>query len=313
MTTTPTGVYRTDTTVGCCAQAAWCPISWPAIFAGAAAAMAVTLILALVGSGLGLATANPWGDFSAASMTTKAVIWLVVMQWGSSALGGYLAGRLRPAPVNVHTDEVYFRDTAQGFMAWCVATIVMVGLAASVTTSAVSGAAQSATIVAASAAAGSAGSDDQDASSMYAYDMDSLFRTAVNNAPVMNADGSVTTAPARVDSRADSHAVALRILLNDLADDAEMPAADRDYLASVVAAETGLSQQEAAQRVDGTRAVLAEKKQQALEAADTARKASATFALLTAVSMLLGALIAGIAAVMGGMHRTLFPAPVVRS
>lgn len=311
MTTTTTGVYRTDGTIDCLSDTTCSPISWPAIFAGGVAAIAVTLILLLVGSGLGLATSSPWSDFSATSMTTKTIIWLIIMQWGSAALGGYLAGRLRPAPVRLHADEVYFRDTAQGFMAWCVATVFMVALTAGVTTSVVSGAAQSATVVAAGAAAGAASNSSEDPASMYAYDIDSLFRTAVNNAPVMMADGTVVTAPNRSGNTADRHAQALRILLNNLGSDEAMPVADRDYLASVVAAETGLSEPEALQRVEGTRAVLAEKKQQAMEAADTARKASATFALLTAVSMLLGAFIASIAAVMGGMHRTLYPAPRV--
>ncbi|MER9433307.1 hypothetical protein NKI67_33615, partial [Mesorhizobium sp. M0408] len=105
-------------------------VSWGPIVAGAFAASTLTFILMLLGSGLGLSMVSPWSG-SGASVTTFAVstaVWLIVVQWLSSALGGYLAGRLRTKWVGIHTDEVFFRDTAHGFLAWALATLLVAGV-----------------------------------------------------------------------------------------------------------------------------------------------------------------------------------------
>lgn len=103
-------------------------VNWGPIIAGAFAASTLTFILMLLGSGLGLTMVSPWSNESA-SVTTFAVstaIWLVIVQWLSSGLGGYLTGRLRTKWVGIHTDETFFRDTAHGFMAWALATLLVV-------------------------------------------------------------------------------------------------------------------------------------------------------------------------------------------
>jgi len=102
-------------------------VEWAAITAGALAAVGVSIILFTLGSGLGLAGANPWSSVPQAlvTFTIGAGIWLIVMQWLSSALGGYLAGRLRKKWVGVRTDEVFFRDTAHGLLAWALATAIV--------------------------------------------------------------------------------------------------------------------------------------------------------------------------------------------
>jgi hypothetical protein len=102
-------------------------VDWAAITAGALAAVSASIILFSLGSGLGFAGADPWSfaPQNIATFTTAAGIWLVVMQWLSSALGGYLAGRLRKKWVGVRTDEVFFRDTAHGLLAWALATALV--------------------------------------------------------------------------------------------------------------------------------------------------------------------------------------------
>ena len=105
-------------------------VEWAAIFGGALAAFGVTAILLTLGPGLGLTTVSPW-TFSNPSPTafgTAAAIWLVVTQWLSSAFGGYLTGRLRTKWVGIRTDEVLFRDTAHGLLAWALATLLMAAL-----------------------------------------------------------------------------------------------------------------------------------------------------------------------------------------
>ena len=101
-------------------------VSWPAIAAGAVAAAALTLALVAFGAGLGLSAISPWSDsgVSASTFKTGTGIYLVVVAVMSSAVGGYLAARLRTRWVGVHSNEVFFRDTAHGFLAWAFATVI---------------------------------------------------------------------------------------------------------------------------------------------------------------------------------------------
>jgi hypothetical protein len=107
-------------------------VSWSAIFAGTIAAVALTLILVAIGSALGFASVSPWPGVGAAptTFTIAAGIWLIVTQWLSAAAGGYLAGRLRVRWHGLHTDEVFFRDTAHGLLTWATATVLIATVAA---------------------------------------------------------------------------------------------------------------------------------------------------------------------------------------
>ena len=102
-------------------------LSWSAVTAGTVAAIAVTLTLLTLGSAFGLGSVSPWPGVGAkpTTFTIGAGLWLVVTQWLSAAMGGYLAGRLRVRWHGLHTDEVMFRDTAHGFLTWATATVIM--------------------------------------------------------------------------------------------------------------------------------------------------------------------------------------------
>jgi hypothetical protein len=235
-------------------------VNWAPVLAGAAVAIATTLILLSLGSGLGFAAASPWPG-SGPTATTFAVgagIWLIVMQWLSSFMGGYITGRLRTKWTGVHEHEVFFRDTAHGLLAWAMATAIVGAVALSVTASAAG--------TAASAAASSVG-----------YVTDTLLRTTHPRSDVSGA--AVRGEIARLLSRGG-----------------DLQADDKSYLASQVAAQTGLSPQEAQQRVDT--AVISLR-----QSADKARKASAALGIFTALSMLIGAFIASVAAAYGGQLR----------
>ncbi len=254
-------------------------ISWPAIFGGAFATAASSLILLALGSGFGLASVSPWSN-SGASATTFTVlmaIWLIIVQWLSSGLGGYLTGRLRTKWVGVHTHEVFFRDTAHGFLAWAVAAVVGAAVLASVASSLVSGSAHGSPTVASGAAEGASQGAVQ--ANPSAYYVDSLFRSTHPNANAADQD---------------VRAEATRILMTGIRND--IPAGDKTYLAQLVAAHTGLSQADAEKRVD---AVIAKEKADA----DLARKAGAYLSVFTALSMLIGAFIAATAGALGGHHR----------
>src|ERR1700674_4866474 len=119
-------------------------VSWGAIIAGAFVAAALSLVPLALGTGIGLSAVSPWANAGASASTVgwTAIIWLVLMQLIASSMGGYLAGRLRTKWVNVHTHEVYFRDTAHGFLVWAVGLVIMTAFLASAATSVIGGAAR---------------------------------------------------------------------------------------------------------------------------------------------------------------------------
>src|SRR5580704_1934862 len=121
-------------------------VSWPAVIAGAFVAAALSLILLALGAGLGFSSVSIWSNVGASGSTIgrAAILWLIVMQIVSSSMGGYLAGRLRTKWANIHTDEVYFRDTAHGFLAWAVALVITAAFLASAAASMVGATASSA-------------------------------------------------------------------------------------------------------------------------------------------------------------------------
>ncbi len=86
-------------------------VSWGAIVAAAAA---LSMILRVLGLGLGLSSISPWtrAGVSAANIGISVIVWISVTQVLASGMGGYLTGRLRVRWLALHTDEVYFRDTA---------------------------------------------------------------------------------------------------------------------------------------------------------------------------------------------------------
>ncbi|HEY8005170.1 MAG TPA: hypothetical protein VIE16_13130 [Phenylobacterium sp.] len=109
-------------------------VSWSAIFAGAVTSLALAFVLTALAAGFGMKLAQPWpgGHPQAADFTPTVGAWLIVVQVLASALGGYLAGRLRTKWTNVHGHEVYFRDTAHGLVAWALSTVGGVLLVAGV-------------------------------------------------------------------------------------------------------------------------------------------------------------------------------------
>ena len=281
-------------------------VSWAAIFAGAAAAAALSLILMLLGTGLGLSAMSPWANegASAKALGFGTGVWLIFIHLAASSLGGYLAGRLRTKWVSLHGEEVVFRDTAHGFLTWAVGTLFTAAVLTSTVSAIVGGgvragaqvaggAAQAGTTAAASAGAATAAQSGQDSGPVN-YMVDSLFRSP---------KGSKGGAAA---SQEQATAEVGRIFVNALGSE-KLPEEDARYAAQLVAQRTGLSQPEAEKRVNDTfNQIQAKKKEaetKAREAADAARKASATAALFLFICLLIGAFVASYAGIMGGRHR----------
>src|SRR5688572_19051512 len=286
-------------------------VSWGAVFAGAAAAAALSLILLLLGTGLGLSSLSPWANegASAKALGIGTVVWVTFMQLAASALGGYIAGRLRTKWVDLQRDEIAFRDTSHGLLAWAIATLFTATLATSTVTSIISGgvqagasvaggAASAATTAAASgaAAAGTEAAKNGDSGGPMGYYVDQLFR----NPKAGGAKG------AAAQSEQGQTAEVTRIFTNALAS-GKLPQEDSRYVAQVVSQRTGVSQQDAEKRVNEAFSQMQAKKQEletkAREAADAARKASAAGSLWLFISLLIGAFVASLFGIYGGRAR----------
>jgi hypothetical protein len=271
-------------------------VSWAAIIAGAVAAAAISIMLLIFGAGLGLSSVSPWphNGVSVTTFTVLAAIWLVLVQWISSAIGGYIAGRLRTKWVGIHTDEVFFRDTAHGFLAWGLATVVVAGMLSMASTAATTAGTQ----LAASA---------QSTTTATNYYVDELFRE--NLTPPGEGSAALTPADngssAMVTGLSDqaTRAQATTILTEGAANNGNVSQADNAYLVQLVSGRTGLSPADAQTRVNN---VIAEEQAditKAKQVADAARKASAKAAIFTFVSLLIGAFIASVSGAIGGRLR----------
>ena len=252
-------------------------ISWAAIAAGAVASAAVSLLLFAFGAGIGLSSISPWQGSGVSATTFKlgSGIYLVCVAVMASAIGGYLAARLRTRWTGLDTSEVFFRDTAHGMIAWAFATLLSAGVLGAATTHLVSGGLAGAASAAANA----------NPAALY---VDELLRPNPSAPPI--------TASAAPNGPDPTRAELARLWTAAFRDGNDLGAADRTYVAQVVAARTGRSQPEAERRVND---VI----NQAKSAADRARKAAAQLALWLTVSLLFGAFAASLAAVEGGQLR----------
>ena len=245
-------------------------VSWAAIIAGGLSSAAVTLVLLAFGAGLGFSSVSPWQN-SGVSATTFRIgtgLYLICIAMIASSIGGYLAGRLRSRWVGAHTHEIYFRDTAHGFLAWAFATVLSIVVLTSAATHLVSG-----------ASAGLAQGAGQSIGLFDSY-ADTLLRgntgTNRNTAEIAESRGEIG-----------------RLFVATFRSGSEFNPADRTYLAQVVAARTGLGEANAEKRVS-------EVITQAKTTADNARKAAAKLSLWLTASLVIGAFCASLAATEGG-------------
>lgn len=278
-------------------------VSWGAVIAGAAAAAALSLILLILGVGFGLSSISPWTHegISATSFGVSTILWLTLTQLLASGMGGYLAGRMRVRWLNTHADEVYFRDTAHGFLTWSVATLATAMMLTSAIGSIISTGTQAgATVAVAAGAAALAKPDD----GSLGYFTDALFRTGI--APIVADSSSASSADTAGQSIAESRAEVVRIFSNSIRTGA-LPEEDLHYVAQLVARRTGMTQLNAEQRVaeiyTRVQAKLAAVESSAKELADKGRKTSSYTALWLFVSLLGGAFVASLSAIFGGRQR----------
>jgi hypothetical protein len=262
-------------------------VSGTAIVAGTLVATSTSLILLALGAGFGFAALSPW-PHAGASATTFAVstaIGLIVVQWVSALLGGYITGRLRTKWVSVHTHEVFFRDTAHGLVTWAAATIIVTAVVA---IWASSGAGAAAHAVGSSVGAMASATSNGAAQ---AYDVDTLLRPA-------SPQGQTVSPEVRAET---GRLIAQGFVTGSLSD------SDRAYLAQLISTQTGVSAADAQSRIDSLIAKRNQAEQQARQAADAARKVAEETSLYTGFAMLIGAFIACVSGAIGGRLRDLHP------
>lgn len=316
-------------------------VAWCAVFAGAVASAALSLILLLLGTGLGLTLISPWTNegISSTSFGVSSIVGITLISLVASAIGGYLAGRLRTRWLNTANDEVYFRDTAHGFLSWAVATLGTAALLTSViggimdsgikTGAAVAGgAATVAGGIVASGAAAALVADNSDGNTTLPYLLDSLLRKeanagsannlqqqpvtsenpvdgalAIESAPEVNKDENTSTMQSDA-----TKAELMRIFVHAIATDS-LPQTDVQYAGQLVAQATGIDQKTAEKRVTDSFTTLRQKLDETetavRAAADKTRELSTYTSLWLFISLLSGAFIASLMAVYGGRQRDL--------
>ena len=201
----------------------------------------------------------------------------------ASALGGFLTGRLRVRWTRSPLDEVYFRDTAHGVLAWAFATVMGAALLAS-----------AATVVGSGAAANPGPTSANNANDITAPFLDRLFRPDYAALTGGNGQRAAGVFAGGRDLATDREA-ARRILLG-LRDRPDVAADDQQYLAQMVAARTGLAPADAERRVAAVETDVR-------AALDQARRIAMQLSFWLVASMFLGAFAAGLAATEGGAAR----------
>lgn len=245
-------------------------VSWAAVAGGSFVSAALLLSLSVLGAGMGLSSLSPWSNsgMSSSSVGMGALLWLAITEIIACAIGGYVAGRLRTKWVDVHSDEVYFRDTAHGLLVWAVAFVIMAAFLISAGTSLAVGEKQSAN-----------SHPERLATDANRYFVDSLFRS-----------GQTSSTPDEALRSEVGVIFAHNLRQRELGTD------DKNYVAEVVAAKSGMTRADAEKRVTD----IFERDQQAV---DNARKAVAHSLYWTFLALLLGAFAASLAATFGGKQR----------
>jgi hypothetical protein len=254
-------------------------VSWAAIAAGAVASAALTLILVAFGAGIGLSSISPWAGSGVSATTFKigSGIYLVIVAVMASAVGGFLAARLRTRWTGLNSNEVFFRDTAHGLLAWAFATVLSASVLGALITHIASGGLSAAATATATASANPA-----------ALYIDKLLRPDPAAQPPAASPATGSADPMREELS--------RLWTAGFREGNDLSAPDRAYVARIVAGRTGLPQAEAEKRVSE---VISEAK----TAADRARKAAAQLSLWLTASLLFGAFAASLAAIEGGQLR----------
>jgi hypothetical protein len=250
-------------------------ISWSAVLAGAMLAMAIEVLLGLLGAGIGLATVQPGSATTTdvSNFATNAGLWSLGSSLLALLIGGWTAARL--AAVVSRKDGML-----HGLVIWSLALLVALYLAAA----AIGGALSLLGGLASSAGGGlRAVAPQMSAPQMSALNADVGQQARALLQPPQSSDPGAMSAE-------DAQKEVAR-MLPDLAAGGDRATQARGRIADIMAAQLKISRDDAARRLDEARAKLAQSAQTAAgQGAEMASRAS----LVAFVGLLLGALAAGI-------------------
>lgn len=273
-------------------------VDWPAIFGAVIVSSASTMLLGAIGVALGLAAVSPWSynNPSPTAMTVAGAAWFALSALYAGAVGGYIVGRLRKPVLDATAEERSNRDGLNALVTWGLGLLLTAALTTSVLTSAAGTAA-----TAVGQAAGPALSETIKASSNKAGDFVGYYVDRALRAPATAANPG---APAATPN--DSKTEVARILTHSLASGG-LSDPDRGDIEKIVARQAGISDADAKARVnqmineanDAYNKAAATAK----EAADKARKITASITTWFVIISLLAAILAWYAGVIGGRHR----------
>lgn len=272
-------------------------VSWAAIFAGATAAAALSLVLFTLGTGLDLSAVSIWSGQGANGETIgwATIGWLTFTQLAAATVGGYLAGRLRRQWIELRGSETFFRDTAHGFLSWALATILLfiaVGIAGG-------------------SVAKDAGKAAMNATASTTSTVNYWAAALLRDAPAPTATSSSASNDERTSEARDRRNMRLPIYRSEhvaaifqrAIETGKLPASDARYLGRIIAATSDLSTTEAESRVLTTFDNLKADVRAAKAKAETARKMTAYSLLWVSISLFIGAFVASVSATFGGRLR----------
>lgn len=273
-------------------------ISWGAVFAGAAIALAVGLMLNVLGAAVGSfmvdATSRETPD--ASSFGIGAGLWLLVSNLIGLAVGGYAAARLSGTADG--TD-----GTLHGVSVWAATIIVSAVLLGNL----VAGVASTATTGASNMIGSLAQGTGSIASALGGQVADRTSTGTIQSAAqsmIDRAQNALSSGGDPATMNSDQRKAEIASLVGRRVSSGPLSEGDRGRLSALVAAEFGISPQDAQQRVQQveqqTQQALDTAEQTAREAADKAATAASIASFSVFVTMLLGLL----AAILGSRRGT---------
>lgn len=282
-------------------------VDWPAIFVGAAMAAAISFVLNAFGTAIGLSVVSPFDQAGTGGLglLIATALWILWVTVSSFMAGAYATGRLRRRAHDATPHESDIRDGIHGLAVWAVGVLIGALIFAAGLDTAVKTGAQ-----ALSGAGGAAGSAVVKADSPeIRNEINRLFMPASEPEPApgavtLSGDAAPGVAASRSQAGDDTRArESFTTILETQDGEDGISDEDKTYMAGVLSRQTGLSNEEARERVDAFAETYAEMRSEALEAAEVARKASIIAAFVLAASLLISAAGAWVAAGMGGRHR----------
>jgi hypothetical protein len=282
-------------------------ISWSAIFAGVTVAVAVQLLLSLLGAGIGLGLIDPMsgGTPGAGSLGLGTGLWWLASNLLALVAGGYTAAWLAG-------NTLRFDGMLHGIVTWGVTLLLTFYLLTTALGGVIGGAFNmigGVTSGAASAAGEGLKAAAPQVAAMTSITPDQMLEQAKAYLQPANSDPATMTAEAAQKE--------LAMAVPKLAAGGDEAKQARERVIAIMAAQLKISPDDAARRFDEAQAQLTATRDEAVQtakaAADQTASAASTAAFLAFAALLLGGAAAAVGGSMAVQRRVTFVEPISRS